>query len=131
MFGRRGEQFCEQVLLRCLIKLGPFLEFADHGVSGYYSQNQSLFKNWCFYCRFKQYIYVSGQKPKKKYISMTKKTVFCYCHVTVCPLYVSSIHTGQKLVPGRRGTSFEMFSLNAGTQFLGKAKKLNNVTTDD
>ena len=42
--------------------------------------------------------------------------------MTVPPFCGSPTHTGPKLVPGSRGTSFEVFSLNAGTQLLGKHK---------
>ena len=49
------------------------------------------------------------------------------CIVTVPPFCVSPAHIGPTLVPGSRGTSFDVFSFNAGTQFLGKAQNMKKI----
>ena len=47
--------------------------------------------------------------------------------VWVVVVVVSPPHTGPKLVPGSRGTSFEVVSLNTGNRFLGKKQHIKII----
>ena len=78
---------------------------------------------WPFIAVFSN-IYVFGQNCEKNSIIKQFQTFFMY----LSPLFVyPPTHTGPKLMLGSRGKSVEVFSFNAGTQYLGKAQNVKII----
>ena len=61
------------------------------------------------------------KKKPIKIFQLLKEFSDCF-YVTVSTFCVSPTQKGPKLLPGSEGTRFEVFSLNAGTHFLGKTQ---------
>ena len=150
MVGRCGEYFCEQVKrsgsLCCQVhwilpkNLSSYRPYQSlYVLRTNFSVLQS--KPWLFsessvqYCQYFNMwafiaclsnICVRVEMWKKPIIQGIKQLSDCF-YVTVPSFCMSPTHTGTKLVPPSRGTSFEVFSLNAGTKCFWKSTKRDKI----